>query len=414
MPLTSQVKLLKQIKFNGAWHRAPALFDTKGRIRRDHVMVGGRDEVHPEGSYVIEYWRDGKRSREVAGADAATAAEFMKFRQGELDAIHSGVLPAPPPELEKPKRVALKDALVKYLDYIQYHRTLRTFRTYRPILNAFGEFCSREYIDEITREDLMAFATACLKQGQKGKSVYNKLVVIAQLLKQHGRPKILNATDWPSFVETVRPIYEDGELKALFKAATPDEAIRFKFYLMSGFRDAEGRYVTWRDVDVRNTAIRVTAKPQWGFSPKNWEEREVPVPKALITMLQAYKPQDARPDDPVFPSATGNPDGAMLEKLKALAYRAGLNCGHDVTKQKLKDGTVRINRCAKGPYCKRWFLHKFRHTFATRNLQDGVDIRTLQQWMGHRDIASTMVYLKGVRNQDIQAKLDKGSLAAFA
>jgi site-specific recombinase XerC len=26
-------------------------------------------------------------------------------------------------------------------------------------------------------------------------------------------------------------------------------------------------------------------------------------------------------------------------------------------------------------------LHKFRHTYATRQLQDGIDIRTLQQWM---------------------------------
>jgi hypothetical protein len=31
--------------------------------------------------------------------------------------------------------------------------------------------------------------------------------------------------------------------------------------------------------------------------------------------------------------------------------------------------------------------------------------------MGHRDIASTMAYLKGVRNSDIQARLNKGSLA---
>jgi integrase len=54
--------------------------------------------------------------------------------------------------------------------------------------------------------------------------------------------------------------------------------MRFKFYLMSGFRDAEGRFVTWRDVDFRHSAVRVTAKPHWGFHPKNWEEREVPVP----------------------------------------------------------------------------------------------------------------------------------------
>ena len=33
-------------------------------------------------------------------------------------------------------------------------------------------------------------------------------------------------------------------------------------------------------------------------------------------------------DDPLFPSATGRPDGAMLEKLKAVAERGKLNCGH--------------------------------------------------------------------------------------
>jgi integrase len=104
----------------------------------------------------------------------------------------------------------------------------------------------------------------------------------------------------------------------------------------------------------------------------------------------------------------------MLEKLKAVAWRGKLNCGHCITTHKLKDGAVKINRCSSGPYCSRWFLHKFRHTYATRHLQDGIDIRTLQQWMGHRDIASTMVYLKGVRNRDIQARLNKGSLAAFA
>ena len=104
----------------------------------------------------------------------------------------------------------------------------------------------------------------------------------------------------------------------------------------------------------------------------------------------------------------------MLEKLKAVVWRGKLNCGHCAVPHRLQGGTTKINHCAAGPYCGRWFLHKFRHTYATRHLQDGIDIRTLQQWMGHRDIASTMVYPKGVRNSDIQVRLNKGSLAAFA
>ncbi len=414
MPRISTVKLLKKIKTDDTWKLAAALFDSKGRVRRDHVRVGGRDELHPEGSYYLEWWSGGERSREPGGPDAFVAAERARRKQAELSAIRSGLIDAEEAAPESPDRVTVKDALEKYEDYIRYHRSLRTFRTYRPILNTFGEFCPHTYIDEIDRATLLEFATRCLKIGQAGKTIYNKLVVISQLLKQNGRPQLLEANDWPSFVETVRPIYEDSDLKNLFSACELPEEIRFKFYLMSGFRDAEGRFTTWRDVDFRHTAVRVTAKPHWHFSPKNWEEREVPVPQKLIAMLERFRPKAATPDDPVFTSETGRPDGSMLEKLKAVAWRGKLNCSHCAVSHTLSDGTVKTNRCAAGPFCTRWFLHKFRHTYATRHLQDGVDIRTLQQWMGHRDIASTMVYLKGVRNSDMQARINKGSLAAFA
>lgn len=414
MPRAPHVVLVKQIKVEGKWRHARALFDSKGRVRRDRVRVGGQDEFHPEGSYFIEWWDLGKRHLEPVGADAQSAAENGRIKQAELAAMRNGIIPQAPFVETAPARTTLAAALDTYKSYVQYHRSLRTFRTYRPILDAFKDFCAKTYIDEVERQDFIDFATHCMKQGQKGKSIYNKLVVLSQLMKQHGRSKLLNTSDWPKFVETVRPIYEDAELAKLFEACMPAEEARFKFYLMSGFRDAEGRFVTWRDVDFKHMAVRVTAKPHWGFHPKNWEEREVPVPQKLIALLKRFRPAKASADDPVFPSATGRPDGAMLEKLKAVAHRAKLNCGHCVVSHKLEDGTIRVNRCADGAYCCRWFLHKFRHTYATRHLQDGIDIRTLQQWMGHRDIASTMVYLKGVRNRDIQARINKGSLAAFA
>lgn len=40
-----------------------------------------------------------------------------------------------------------------------------------------------------------------------------------------------------------------------------------------------------------------------------------------------------------------------------------------------------------------FWLHKFRSTFATRCLWAGVDLRTVQQWLGHSDMESTMRYL---------------------
>ena len=51
--------------------------------------------------------------------------------------------------------------------------------------------------------------------------------------------------------------------------------------------------------------------------------------------------------------------------------------------------------------------------FRTEHLRHGVDIRTLQSWMGHRDIKSTMVYLKGVQSKDALAKVNAGALARY-
>ncbi len=40
-------------------------------------------------------------------------------------------------------------------------------------------------------------------------------------------------------------------------------------------------------------------------------------------------------------------------------------------------------------------------------------LRTVQSWLGHRDIQSTMVYLKGVRAKDAAAKVNSGELATL-
>lgn len=268
MPKVPTVKLLKQVKTASKWVLATALFDSKGRVRRDHVRVNGIDESHPEGSYFIEWWNEGQRHREAAGADAQDAADKARVRQAELLAARNGIIP-PLPEIETaPERTPLPTALDSYLDFVRYHRSLRTFRTYRPILEDFKTSCPKTHIDDVERQDILNFATQCVKRGQKGKTIYNKLVVLSQVMKQHGKDKLLTPTDWPSFVETVRPIYEDRELTELFRVAALAEEVRFKFYLMSGFRDAEGRFTTWRDVDFKHMAIRVTAKPHWGIPPQ--------------------------------------------------------------------------------------------------------------------------------------------------
>jgi integrase len=72
----------------------------------------------------------------------------------------------------------------------------------------------------------------------------------------------------------------------------------------------------------------------------------------------------------------------FLHRLKACARRAGLDEGE-------------------------FYLHKFRATYATRALQSGVDIRTVQDWLGHKDIESTMRYLQPARGQAARDGINK-------
>lgn len=82
-----------------------------------------------------------------------------------------------------------------------------------------------------------------------------------------------------------------------------------------------------------------------------------------------------------FPREGLNPKLDFLDCLKAVAGRAKLN----------KDD---------------FWLHKVRATFATRCLWAGVDLRTMQSWLAHTDLESTMRYLKPSRSAKVREKVN--------
>src|ERR1017187_10403346 len=118
MPRSSRVKLLKQVKINDKWVLATALFDTKGRVRKDRVLVSGNDENHCEGSYFIEWWDHGQRHREAAGALAQDAAERARIKQAELAAVRDGIIPAAQEVEANPQRTILSAVLEGYTEYV--------------------------------------------------------------------------------------------------------------------------------------------------------------------------------------------------------------------------------------------------------------------------------------------------------
>lgn len=410
-----RVNVLKKVFLDGNWKFVPVL-ERKGKIVRDHVRVAGREEHHPEGSYYIE-WYEGSSRRKRCVGDYSEVLMAARRKAMELNAQRVGIVTVDRVECpDKLARTTLpqtrglpKDAaLDKYLAYIEANRSSRTYKAYRYTLDVlFRASYSKATIEEAERDDLLKFITFCADRGYENRTIYDKVVVVSQFLKLHGRPRLVQPSDWPKYVETIRTIYEPEEIQGLLKHSSDRQALRIKFFLASGFRDREVRYLCWHDVDFRNSQARVTQKPRWRFSPKNHEERAVPLPTILIEQLRKLREEEkGSAADLVFPNSRGNPQDDHLTMVKTIAYRARLNCGQCKTEHG--------NYCFNGPHCMRFFLHKFRHTFATEHLRHGVDIRTLQSWLGHRDIQSTMVYLKGVQSKDALAKVNGGLLADYA
>lgn len=125
---------------------------------------------------------------------------------------------------------------------------------------------------------------------------------------------------------------------------------------------------------------------------KSAKDRFVPIPPALMAKLKRrMKTKRAHPRDLVFPNSEGRPQRHFLRILKAVAYRAGLNCGRYTCSL----GDKRVS-CEDHAVCGEWELHRFRKTFACwHHERNRVSVNTLREWLGHESLDVTLAYLKG-------------------
>ncbi len=131
--------------------------------------------------------------------------------------------------------------------------------------------------------------------------------------------------------------------------------------LHTGMRRGEILRLRWEDVDFKKQRILVASRED-GHT-KNYESRSVPMSKFVMDALRKHP---RRLDSPyVFCGSDGKPFHDVNTSFGKALRRAGI------------------------PHVR---FHDLRHTFASWLVMKGVDMRTVQELLGHKDIRMTMRY----------------------
>jgi integrase/recombinase XerD len=342
------------------------------------VLVNGEPELHKEGAYYLEWRAAGKRVRLSVGENPVDAHARWLRKAAELDAVNKGAV-----IVQEHGARSVATAVACYLADVKDAKKPKTYAAYSTALSYFVESCHKLNIEDIDRKDLLKFCAFLRDEKEQApRSVYNKFENLMSFLKAQGIRGLVGKNDWPRFTEEEPEIYEQKELDKLSAACTAEERLWYQFFLMTGEREQEVMYTYWSDVNLRACTVKVSHKPDRGWTPKAYREREIPIPAKLAKSLKAWKAKAAEDCNLVFPTSGCRPKLDFLDCLKAVAERAKLN----------------RDDC---------WLHKFRATFATWCLWQNVDLRTVQLWMGHKDMESTMRYLKPSRSRATRDKVNE-------
>ena len=196
---------------------------------------------------------------------------------------------------------------------------------------------------------LRSFASFLLEQGQLERNPF-------KLLPAPKRERIL-----PKFlsVEETERLLDTAAHSKHFAAR--DKAL-FELMYSSGLRRSEVTGLHVKDIDFFNGIVKVFGKGS--------KERLVPVTDAALDALKTYLAcrKNPQPDDALFLNKNGKPltgDG--------LAY-------------------IFKNTAIASHLARKVTPHSLRHSFATHLLNNGCDLRSLQEMLGHKSLAATQVY----------------------
>ena len=298
-------------------------------------------------------------------------------------------------------RITIQSAVDVYLDQ-KSNKARKTVLQYRRTLDEFVASLNERvrFMDEITPNVLRQYKKFMEAEGYAGKTIDTRLNIISFLLKKSGVTARLPRDEMPVVQTDEATPYSEEDLKKLFAEMDEDETLLFKFFLHTGARDREVTFASWADINFEKKTYTIRGKADVDFEVKNHESRTVPLPDSLMVLLKKAQRNKAS-ERWVFVNKEGKPRDHSLRRLKQIALKVGLNCGHCKT-------TINVGRykpdirevsCKTHPTCEHIKLHRLRKTCATRWHEAGITMRTLQHLLGHKNLSTTQLYL-GVQNSE--------------
>jgi integrase len=292
------------------------------------------------------------------------------------------------PAAARGARLGIREVGERYLAHLEHvlERKPTTVSDYRYMLKSHLEtFFGTKPIERIDGVAVAGYVVARKRDGLAAKTISNHLVFL------HGLFRFAIKRGWAMsnpVAQVDRPAAPAGdpdirflelvEVEALLRAVPadrlgPTEHALYLTAAMSGLRQGELVALRWLDVDWQAGRLRVRrnyTRQRFGTPKSKRSSRSVPMTDRVAGELERHFRRSAYQgeEDLVFcHPETGNPlDASKIRKrFGAALARAGIR-------------PVRF--------------HDLRHTFGTHCAASGVPLRTLQEWMGHKDAKTTQIY----------------------
>jgi integrase len=353
-------------------------------------IYGTGSVTHRGGAWHGVWWVDGKRvKRSLGRVKRPGVSEGLTRKQAEAR-LRQKIAEYTPPE--KGEVVLFSDAGTLHVNRLEaLGRRASTIETYRSY--------KREHLDpdlgtrpvaSITPHDIDRLQQKLLRKGSP-KSVRNWMSLCHGILAFAERREWVSSNaaasvEKPKVDENDEEIHflNHVQLEKLLRTCADDAIGRLDktLYLvaaMTGLRESELLDLRWRHVDWPAAKIRI-------FKTKSRKMRSVPLAERAARELEHHFQRSAYQGDDqlvfVHPDSGRRLDRSrVLKRLKA-----------NLTSGKIGEFEERTYKGDKVKTVPVLTFHDLRHTFGTTCAAAGIPLRTIMEWMGHKDIKTTMVY----------------------